>query len=649
MNAIKLFCLIPLLFILSVPANAGIIDSLENYLKTNPDDTIKLQIYTDLNWEYLQSDLQKAEWYADAELKLAESIHNKKFIAQAYNDFGIVFIKRSEFKKGLLWHQKALNIRQELKNPLDIASSYSKIGYCYSEMDYFGLALNNQLKALEIYKSINDKGKTAYTLNNICFLYTALSNWDKVIELAKQSFALADELGDDYTKAVALNNIGSSFEEKHDYLSAINYKLKALEIFKVVGDSNSMASMMNNIGYYYRNLGLDNQAESYYLPGLDLSTRLNDKNSMALFHSNLGALYTDKKSYSKALFHLEKANKIAIEQELPSTLIPVYKHFGNYYLETGNPSKAREYFEKFSVLKDSLFNSELSKQFSEMQTKYETNEKENLNQILQKENELKQEQINRSNFIQWILIIGLILVCILFYLLYSNYKIKQKQKLNAELLLQEKLRSKAVLEAEEKERQRIARDLHDGLGQRLSAAKLNVSGLMPFIQSDKKESELFLGNAIQLIDESVKDVRSISHNLMANGLIKSGLVSAVREFINQINLSNQLKINIETVGLENRLNPLQENVLYRVLQEVVNNIIKHANANEVNIQLIKHDNELNLLIEDNGMGFDLNEAMEKGGIGLKNIQSRIEFINGKVDFDSYPGKGTTVNIEIPLN
>ncbi len=624
------------------------IDSLEKLLKTDLADTIKLQLYTDLNWEYLQVDLSKAEWYAKEELKLAEAINNKKFIAQAYNDFGIVCIKNSEFKKGLNWHQKALKIRLELKNQLDIASSYSKIGYCYSEMDYLGLALNNQLKALEIYKSINDKGKTAYTLNNICFLYTALYNWDKVIELANQSFAIADELGDDYTKAVALNNIGSSFEEKRDFLSAIKYKLKALEIFKVVGDSNSMASMMNNVGYYYRNLNQDDKAESYYLPGLELSSRINDRNSMALFHSNLGALYTDKKNFTKSIYHLKKAQEIATAQELPSTLIPVYKHLGDYYVETGNAQKAKESYDNYTYLKDSLFNSKLAEQFSEMQTKYETTEKENQNQILQKENEINQVQLNRSRTIQWILFVGILFISLIFYLIYSNYKIKQKQKLNETLLAQEQIRAKAVLEAEEKERLRIARDLHDGLGQRLSAAKLNISGLHQTIQTDNDKQELFLTNAIQLLDESVKDVRSISHNLLANGLIKSGLVSAVREFINQINSTNSLRINIETVGLEDRLDPIQENVLYRVLQEVVNNIIKHSQANEVNIQFIRHENELNLLIEDNGIGFNLTEAFDKGGIGLKNIQSRIEYINGKVDFDSFPNKGTTVNIEIPL-
>ncbi|MFY8020143.1 MAG: tetratricopeptide repeat-containing sensor histidine kinase [Bacteroidia bacterium] len=649
MNSIRYFSILIICLIANFQLQASLTDSLENLLQSKIHDTLKLQIYTDLNWEYLQTDLNKAEAYAKQELDLASALGNSKFIAQAYNDLGIVCIKRSEFKKGLLFHQKALNIRLQLKQDLDIASSYSKIGYCYSEMDYYGLALKNQLQALAIYQSLNDKVKISYTLNNICFLYSALYKWDKVIELARQSLAIAEELGDVYTKAVALNNIGSSFEEKKEFKQAIQYKLQALEIFKQVGDSNSMASMMNNIGYYYRYLHQDDLAELYYVPGLAMATRLQDKNSMALFHSNLGALYTDKRNFTKALYHLNKAEQIAKEQGLPSTLIPVYQHYGDYYIETGNAQKARESYDIYTTLKDSIFNSELSKQFSEMQTKFETNEKESKNQMLEKENELKQAELDRSQIVLGSLVIGMLLLAILFYFIYANYKIKQQQKMDAALLQQEQIRSKAVLEAEENERQRIARDLHDGLGQRLSAAKLNISGLHQTIESDKQNQELFISNALSLLDESVKDVRSISHNLMANGLIKSGLVSAVREFIQQINSSNSIRIHIETLGLEERLNQTIENVLYRVLQELVNNIIKHAQATQVNIQLIKHDHELNLLIEDNGMGFNLNEALEKGGIGIKNIQSRINFINGKIDFDSYPGKGTTVNIEIPIS
>jgi signal transduction histidine kinase len=217
------------------------------------------------------------------------------------------------------------------------------------------------------------------------------------------------------------------------------------------------------------------------------------------------------------------------------------------------------------------------------------------------------------------------------------------------LLQQQELRSRAIIEAEEKERTRIARELHDGIGQQLSAAKLNISGLQASLNTNNNEEKVMIQNAIDLIDESVKEVRVVSHSMMPNALIKSGLVSAVREFINKISSSGSLRINLEIVGLTDRLEQTVETVLFRVLQELVNNIIKHAQATEVSIQLIRHETELTILIEDNGVGFNVDKVLDKeGGIGLKNIQSRVAFLNGQVFFDSHVDKGTTVTIEIPF-
>jgi len=221
--------------------------------------------------------------------------------------------------------------------------------------------------------------------------------------------------------------------------------------------------------------------------------------------------------------------------------------------------------------------------------------------------------------------------------------------MDAELINQQELRSRAIIEAEEKERTRIAKELHDGIGQQLSAAKLNISGLQASLHTNNDEEKVMLQNAIDFIDESVKEVRSVSHSMMPNALVKSGLVSAIKEFVTKISSSGALKINLEIVGLSDRLEQTVETVLFRVLQELLNNIIKHAKAAYVNIQVIKHEKELTILIEDNGVGFDTEkELSNNNGIGLKNIQSRVAFLNGQVFFDSHISKGTTVTVEIPI-
>jgi signal transduction histidine kinase len=206
----------------------------------------------------------------------------------------------------------------------------------------------------------------------------------------------------------------------------------------------------------------------------------------------------------------------------------------------------------------------------------------------------------------------------------------------------------AILEAEEKERRRIAQDLHDGVGQLLSAAKLNLSNLDSKITTQTEEQKLAIQNALSLVDDSVKEVRAVSHNMMPNTLIKLGLASAVREFITKLGKAPTLKVDLEIVGLDTRLDNQVETVLYRVIQEIVNNIIKHAKASQISMQLIRHETELNIMIEDNGVGFDTNQLDDFEAIGLKGIKTRIEFLNGSVHFDSYIGRGTTVIIDIPL-
>ena len=150
------------------------------------------------------------------------------------------------------------------------------------------------------------------------------------------------------------------------------------------------------------------------------------------------------------------------------------------------------------------------------------------------------------------------------------------------------------------------------------------------------------------MDDAVKEIRAISHNLMPNALVKSGLVAAVKEFVSKLNNSDKLKINLEITGLQQRLEPTSETILFRVLQELVSNIVKHANANQISIQLLQHENEITLMVEDNGIGFDTSSKDEMNGLGLKNIQSRIAFLNGQFNIDSATGKGTTVVIEIPF-
>lgn len=209
--------------------------------------------------------------------------------------------------------------------------------------------------------------------------------------------------------------------------------------------------------------------------------------------------------------------------------------------------------------------------------------------------------------------------------------------------------SVAILEAEEEERKRIARDLHDGVGQMMSAARMNLEMLAR--ETDRKLNDADQGrlkNVISIVDESCKELRTVSHQMMPNSLIKNSLSIALRNFIDKLD-HRALNMQLYTEGLDKRIDLNIESVFYRIIQECVNNVIKHAKADRLDISIIRHPEEIVATIEDNGVGFDVSRHSEAEGIGLKNIKTRVAYLRGQVEFDSSVGRGTVVAIHIPLD
>lgn len=253
----------------------------------------------------------------------------------------------------------------------------------------------------------------------------------------------------------------------------------------------------------------------------------------------------------------------------------------------------------------------------------------------------------RKNTFIVIIVVLALLTGLLTYSYYRRYRLKQAARLQASILQQQELAAIAVLQAEEKERKRIASDLHDGVGQMMSAAKMNLSAYESDLAGAPEEQVEAIKKVMLMIDDSLKEVRAVSHSMMPNALLQAGLASAIREFINQID-KRKLNIQLHTEGLNERIDRNVENVLYRVVQECVTNVIKHAKASQLDISLIKNHDMIEATIEDNGIGFDMNNGLQTSGIGLNNIRSRIEFLKGEIEWNSFANKGTLVAFQVPL-
>ena len=204
-----------------------------------------------------------------------------------------------------------------------------------------------------------------------------------------------------------------------------------------------------------------------------------------------------------------------------------------------------------------------------------------------------------------------------------------------------------MIEGQEKERQRLASDLHDSVGATLSAARLQFDHINKNKDKLSTLDELFEKTGT-LLDDAYNEVRSMAHLKNSGVIAKNGLLPAVEKLAKNASGTNKLKVEVQDFGLEDRLENSLEITIFRIIQELMSNVIKHADASEATISITQHKDSLNIIVEDNGRGFDAQKFQQKEGMGLSGIERRIEHLEGTLEVDSTPGNGTSVLIDIPL-
>jgi signal transduction histidine kinase len=637
----KITCLLSVLFsICAYTQSNKLIDSLEKVAASQKDTSLVIT-YNELTWQYRNVNRDKAIEYGNKALELGLKLKFDKGVAQAYNDMGIIYYDQEDFEKALDLYNRAFEIRKKQGDQKGMAALYNKIGILFQRRGDFDKALDNQQKALTLYEKIQNDIGISYSINNIGIIHQNMGNYEEALTYQERSIAIKEKLGDKYGLAGSYVNAGNIWLIKKNYPKTEEYYSKAEEMTRAIGDKEYLSNALNNFGSYFLKTNQLSKALQYVTESFQLRQALQDHKGMVSCMANLGDIYTRLQQYDSAQAILQKAVTMADSSAASRPELPkLYKQFASLYEAKGDLGNALAMQRKYSELNDSLYTDDLRANFAELQTKYETAKKE---QTIQQQ----QFELTKKNF--WIAAVTgiLLLGALLAFSFYKRYRLQQEKKLQLEIMHQQDMATRAIIEAEENERSRIASDLHDGVGQMMSAAKMNLSGFESRLRFDNEKDKVAFENIISLVDESCKEVRSVSHNMMPNALLKNGLSNAVKEFISKIDHS-VLKVNLYTEGLNERLESDTETVLYRVIQECVNNVIKHSGANTLDISLIKDADGIAATIDDNGKGFDTNAKEKFEGIGLKNIVTRLQYLKGTVDFDSAPGKGTLVAIHVPL-
>ena len=625
----KIKCLIIIcLASLNLFANENnVIDSLENLIKSQKNTDLIITL-NELTWQYRTVSQEKAIEYGNRALELSIKLDFSKGIAQSYNDLGIIYFDKKDYSQAIEFYEKSLKIREVLKDLNGQASLYMKLGIVHESNGDFLKSIDYSQKALSIYEQLGNEYGAAACINNIAVVNLDINNNDESLKYFMKAVEIRKRINDIYNLSGTYVNIANIYLKKKNTEQAIRYYLNSLELCREIGDKHYIASNLNNLCSAYININDFENAKEVVEESYQIRTELKDYSGLISCLKNMGDIFIKTKKFSQALEKLNEALNISKTIKARTEMPSLYSSFANYYESIGDYVNALNYQKLQALYNDSLLNENMLNKISELQIKYDTEKKEAENQKLLQENKLKElsiETSKKSKQNQLLIFVNLLIVIVLtaVFIYYRN-KQKHKNELIKSQNLQEKLRFKAVVDSEEKERIRIAKELHDGLGQLLSSAKLNISSLEDNIN---KDDEYLLQNSLKIIDEAVGEVRSISHNLMPTALMNYGLSEAISELCRRINESKKSEI-----------------ILYRIIQEIINNMIKHSKADKINIVLSNSDKTLKLYIKDNGVGYNTSEISKSKGIGWQNIYSRVSILNGEISINSQIGKGTEIEI-----
>ncbi len=616
-------------------------DSLKVVLKQSRD-TNKVNVLNKLSFYYSERDKTSAFIFADQAIALSDQLNFIKGKSNALNNKGIACDVTGNYDSALFFYNQALLLAKSIKNPALQANIYNNIGLIYWNKGENESALNFYFAALKINEKSGNKKGLANVNSNIGLIYYDIGNTRKALFYQKIALKIREELKDNYGIGVSLTNIGLCYSNINKTDSTIYFYKKSIDYKKQSNDLYGLGVVYNDIALIYIDLNNFKAANQYFLMSVDIRLEINDGFGLATTYNNIARLYMDQKDYNPSLSYLKKSLEIALKLESKTKLSKVYLLLSKNYEYLRMYKEAYEYLDKYSEINFEIYNIEGMKKLEELQTKYETEKKE-------QQLKLHALEIDRQKYlkrVQFLLFLGLALLGLFIVMAYIfRIKTKQRTTLLQESNRQEKLRFKVMIESEEKERIRIAKDLHDGLGQILSTAKLNLSGLEDSVE---KEDEHLLNNSIRIIDEAVSEVRNISHNLMPTAIMNYDITTAISVLVEKINDSANIKVNFDKETFKLQMTKEMEISLYRIVQEVLNNMIKHSQTKQIDIVLSSENQEINLKIQDYGIGFDTAQIEQSKGIGWQNIYSRVSMLNGKIDLDSQIGKGTVIQVNFSI-
>ncbi len=525
-----------------------------------------------------------------------------------------------------------------VNNPFNYKNGkfHNVIASIYAYKKDYKTSISHFNKAVEIFDKNNDPYQAALIKNNIANIFFSLSDFENAYKYSKESYL--------YLKSV----------KDTVYLPSLTgvTAISAIELNKIdegkhlTEECLSLSERYNNIvgliighhanGEYLIAVKKAKQAIVEYNQSLEMSEKYGLKHYSLLNKTGLLIAYENIKDYTNAVKYGEQAltETKALNNEV--MLYSLHKHLGRSYAGLKDYKKAFENINTAHNIYRETSNADTKKSINNLLIKYETEKKEK--EIIEKDLQLAKDEVKLNKRKQWI--IGLLALLILIILIYLIYIKIQKQKLYQQKKEQETKLLLALIEGEETERKRLSNELHDGVASSISGIKIQLEHL------SKQQNNPPLNQLVNQLSNLHEGVRRISHNLMPATLTQNSFIDAIKNFCSENN-SQLLTINFfDATNGKIKLNDTVKNVIYRIIQELINNVQKHSKSKVCFVQISQTNKHLVISIEDEGIGFNVNE--QSNSQGLKSIIHRIKNIGGTVQIDSQPTKGTLVMLSIPV-
>ena len=626
-------------------------DSLLRLIKFAQENTDKVELYINAGQQFETNEPETAMQYYRMANELSKKLNYKLGQIKYITNYTFVLNVQGYFDSSLLLNLQSVELSRQIKDSVYLAKTLFNTGSSYRLKEDYENAVKYYEEGKKLFESFGDRRMIAQAYDILQNLFTGMKQYRKSLEYGKKAIKELTEIDNPAMLGSAYNNLGLNYVNLLQLDSPKTCFNQALAIALETNDQNMEVNAYLNMGDVFVQQGDYRSVKIYMEKAVRISKEMNFYESEAIALKGLSFYFQYSKNYPSAKSYADSALALAFKYDFRNERQKLYTHLSNLSYSMQDMDKGQYYALQSSLLVDSILNETIQKNTLEIEKKYETEKKENQIIKLEADQKVQQLLIKQKSTLNYILIGAAISLFIAVLLSYRNYKQKQKlqQQRISELETQQQLSAtEAVLKGEEQERTRLAKDLHDGLGGMLSGIKYSFNIMKGNLIMTPDNAQAF-ERSMDMLDSSIKEMRRVAHNMMPEALVKFGIDTALKDFCNDINLTGVLRISYLSMNVENvMIDQTTAITVYRIVQELINNTIKHSGAANAIVQLTKSNNILYLTVEDDGKGFDKSLLNAAKGIGWSNIQNRVDFLKASLDVKTENGRGTSVLIELKL-